>query len=411
MFAARHADRISAPVRTAPVSRPSPEPDASVVTDARRRPLRIALDGDTLGRKRTGDESYLVSLLRGLGRVCERNRYDVFTRDPARESARFSDLPRERWNFLRVGPDSIWLRHPVGLPLALRRRRPDVYHAQYFLPPLCPCPAVLTVHDISFAVRPEYFTLRDRVFLGALVPSALRRAARVITDTEYTRRDLSSRFGVDPARIAVIPLAADPIHRPLDRAACADSVRRKHGISAPFILYVGTLQPRKNVGVLIRAFGSLGRRAGLPHKLLIVGKPKYMVEPVHEAIRESGRAQDIVFAGFVDDADLPTYYNAADVFVFPSLYEGFGLPVVEAMQCGTPVICSNASCLPEVVGDGALLADPNDADAFAAALERVLGDSALAEQLVQRGLARAGQFSWDRTARETLAVYDQAARR
>lgn len=373
------------------------------------RTLRIALDGDTLGRKRTGDESYLASLMLGLGRVDERNEYVVFTRVPDREARRFAALDGRRWRFRRVGPDSVWLRHPFGLPRALGRERPDVFHAQYFLPPRCPCPCVLTVHDISFAVRPEYFTLRDRVFLGALVPSALRRAARVITDTEYTRRDLIERYRLEPGRIAVIPLAADPRYQPLDRERCRNEVRRRHGVDAPFILYVGTFQPRKNLSTLVRAYGMLRERAALPHKLLVAGRPKYMYEAVHEAIRDTRSEPHVVFAGFVDDADLPAYYNAADVFAFPSLYEGFGLPVVEAMQCGTPVVCSSASCLPEVAGDAALLADPHGPEALCQALERVLTEVTLAEDLRRRGLRRAAQFSWERTARETVRVYEQAA--
>jgi glycosyltransferase involved in cell wall biosynthesis len=374
-----------------------------------RRILRIALDGDTLGRKRTGDESYLASLMLGLGSADARNEYVVFTRDPEREARRFAVLDGDRWRFRRVGPNSVWLRHPLGLPRALRRERPDVFHAQYFLPPRCRCRCVLTVHDISFAVRPEYFTLRDRVFLGALVPSALRRAARVITDTEYTRADLLSRYRLDPARISVIPLAADARHQPLDRERCRAEIRRRHGFDTPFILFVGTFQPRKNLSTLVRAYGMLRERAALPHKLLVVGKPKYMYEAIHQAIRDTRCEPHVVFAGFVDDADLPTYYNAADVFAFPSLYEGFGLPVVEAMQCGTPVVCSSASCLPEVAADGALLVDPHQPEAFREALERVLTDAAFAENLRERGLRRAAQFSWERTARETLRVYDQAA--
>lgn len=370
-------------------------------------PLRIALDGDTLGRKRTGDESYLASLMRGLGRIDPGREYVVLTRDPAAAAAAFPEL--SGWRFVRVRPKSVWLRYPVGLPLALRRERPDVLHVQYFLPPACPCPSVVTVHDVSFAVRPEFFTLRDRIFLGTLVPASLRRADCVITDTQYTRRELIRVYGLPQEKIAVIPLAADPRYRPLERERCRRDIAARHGITQPFILYVGTLQPRKNPATLIRAYARMRRRSRLPHKLLIVGKPKYLYDEVFEAIRTSGVEADVLFAGFVRDDDLPTYYNAAELLAFPSHYEGFGLPVVEAMQCGTPVVCSNASCLPEVVGDAAILADPHDADAFADALERVLSDPAAAATLAERGRRRAGEFSWEQTARRTLAVYQAVA--
>jgi len=370
--------------------------------------LRIGIDGDTLGRKRTGDESYLASLIRALGRVDSTNEYTVFVRDADAVSSEFDLSPL--WTFRNVRPASIWLRYPIGFPLALRRASLDLVHTQYFVPPMCRCPAVVTVHDISFAVRPEYFTLKDQVLLKALVPTALRRARRIITDTQYTLRDLVTVYRVDPARVAVIPLAADPRYRPLDRSACRAEVAQRHGTGAGFILYVGTLQPRKNVDTLVRAYAQFRRRTGLPHKLLIVGKPKYKFDAVFDAIRTSGFEADIQMTGFVADAALPMYYNAADVFVFPSLYEGFGLPVLEAMACATPLISSSASCLPEVVGDAGLLADPRESGQFADALERILGNPTFAAELGERGRRHAAEFTWERTARETLAVYADVVR-
>ena len=369
-------------------------------------PLHIGIDGDTLGRKRTGDESYLASLVRALGCIDRDNRYTVFVRD---EDVAHQFPARQSWSFCRVRPRSIWLRYPVGFPLALRRRPVDLLHTQYFVSPYCRCPVVLTIHDISFAVRPEYFTLKDRAILKSLVPHALRRAHTVITDTEYTRRDLMRVYDVNPAQIAVIPLAADPRYRVLDRPACQAWVAKRHDTAAGFILYVGTLQPRKNVATLVQAYARFRRQTGLPHKLLIVGKLKYKFDAVFAAIRASGYEQDILFAGFVPDEELAQYYNAAEVFVFPSLYEGFGLPVLEAMACGTAVVSSSASCLPEVVGNGGLLADPHRPEEFAAALEKLLGNPVVAEEYRARGRCQAAQFSWERTARATLEVYAQAA--
>jgi glycosyltransferase involved in cell wall biosynthesis len=264
---------------------------------------------------------------------------------------------------------------------------------------------VVTVHDISFAVRPDFFTRKDRFLLKALVPWSLRRAARIITDVEYTKRDLVRMYNLSPEDIEVIPLAADPRYHPMDRVRCRQIVAERHGISGPFVLYVGTLQPRKNVATLIRAYGMFRERTGLPHKLVLTGKPKYMYQSVLDALNESRFPDDIVLTGFVTDADLPIYYNAAAVFAFPSLYEGFGLPVLEAMACGTPVISSNVTSLPEVAGDAALLVDPREPEAFCDALVQVLGDEEVANRLSQRGLEQAARFTWERTARETLAVY------
>ncbi len=376
--------------------------------DRLEQPLRIGLDGDILGRRRTGDESYLASLMRGLARVDRHNDYVVFVRDQQAVSAMFQGL--DRFAFRRITPRSIWLRHTVGLPLMLRREPVDLLHVQYFAPPFAPCPILVTVHDVSFAVLPQLFTRRDRVLLQTLVPRSLRRADRVIVDVEHTKQDLIRTYDLDPARIAVIPLAADPQYGVLDAEACRRRISEKLGFDGPFVLYVGTLQPRKNVTTLIHAYSLFRERTSHPHKLVLVGKPKYRFQPVLDAIEASRFRDDIVLTGFVPEANLPAYYNAADVFVFPSLYEGFGLPVLEAMACGTPVITTNVSSLPEVGGDAALLVDPMDREAMGDALERVLGSEEVARQMIHRGLDQAAKFSWDQTARETLAVYQDVVR-
>ncbi len=365
--------------------------------------LTIGLDGDTLGRKRTGDESYLASLMRGLGRVDSANDYTVYVRDREAVLPAFAEL--ERFRFRNVRPASIWVRYPFSFPIALRRDPVDVLHVQYFIPPTTRGPVVLTVHDISFAVHPEFFTRKDRVFLGTLVPYALRRADSVITDAEFTKAEMVRVYDLDPNKIEVIPLAADPQYRPMEREACRARVAKHYNVMQPFFLYVGTLQPRKNVTTLIKAYAQFRRESGHAHKLVIVGKAKYLFTEIFEAIDSSGYVDDIVFTGFVPDDDLPVLYNAADAFVFPSLYEGFGLPPLEAMACGTPVIASNASCIPEVTGEAALLADPRDVDSFSDAMSRITNEPELAESLSARGLARAAMYTWDETARRTLAVY------
>lgn len=364
---------------------------------------RIGLDGDTLGRKRTGDESYLVSLMRGFGKINDRHDFLVYVRDAEQAGRMFPELSRFR--FRTVRPKSIWLRHPFGFPLALRSDPVDLLHTQYFLPPFCPCPTVLTVHDISFAVHPEFFTYRDRVLLDTLVAPALRSADRVITDVPFTKNEFIRIYSLDPERIEVIPLAADPRYQCMDAHDCSRFVQEQHDLHEDFILYVGTLQPRKNVETLVRAYTLFRQRTNLPHKLVMVGKPKYRFGPVFDAIEASGLTEDILFTGFVPEESLPRYYNAAALFVFPSRYEGFGLPVLEAMACGTPVITTNVSSLPDVAGNAAILVDPDDVEGFAEAMAGVLGDEAKAEQMRTAGLARAAEFSWERTARETLDVY------
>ncbi len=343
--------------------------------------------------------------MRAFGRLTGDVDYTVFVRDAHSVAQLFPELAN--WSFRTVRPRSIYLRHPFGFPYALRRCPVDLLHAQYFIPPLCPCPAVLTVHDISFAARPEFFTLRDRLLLNALVPASLRRAARIITDAEFTRAEFVRIYGLDPARIEIIPLAADPRYVPQDREAWLRTINQRHGFAGPFILYVGTLQPRKNVQTLIEAYARMRRTGGPDHKLLIVGKLKYKFDPVFAAIERASLTDDVAFAGFVPEADLPGYYSAADLFVFPSRYEGFGLPVVEAMACGTPVITTTASSLPEVAGDAAILVGSEDVVAMSEAMGRVLANEGLRSQMSAAGLVRARCFSWERTARETLAVYQR----
>ena len=367
------------------------------------RTLRIGLDGDVLGRRRTGDESYLTSLMRGLHGIDEDNEYVVYVRDAEAVASMFPELPR--FGFESVRPQSIWFRYALGLPWLLRRRPVDLLHVQYFIPPMTPCPTVLTVHDLSFVVHPEFFSLRDRVLLQRLVPKSMRRADRIITDMEITKQDMVRIYGVDPERIEVIPLAADLRYRPMDREVCRESVAKSFGVDGPFVLYVGTFQPRKNVEPLIRGYTQMREQGDLQHKLVLVGKPKHKYESVFEAIETSPFRDDIILTGFVEDDDLPVFYNAADVFVFPTLFEGFGLPVVEAMACGTPVITTNVSCLPDVSGGAAMLVDPNDPEAFATAMTSVLSDETVAQQMAERGLAHSAGYSWERTARETVAVY------
>lgn len=372
--------------------------------------MRIGLDGDTLGRRRTGDESYLVGLMRGLAAVDGGNEYVVYVRDADAARSMFTD--GHSFDFHAVTPRSIWLRFAYGLARAVRRDPIDLLHVQYFAPPRTRTPVVVTAHDISFAVHPEYFTTRDRLLLGRLVPWSLRRADRIITDAEFTRGEMVRVYGFDPAGIEVIPLAADPRYRPLDRERCRATLAERHGTHDGFILYVGTLQPRKNVATLVEAYAAFRRRSGLRHKLVITGRPKYQFSPVFEAIRRSGFEEDVVFTGWVADDDIPMYYNAADVFVFATLYEGFGLPVLEAMSCGTAVICSDNSCLPETAGSAAMLVNPRAAESITEAMLRVLTDPVERARLEAAGLRRAAEFNWERTAMQTLAVYrDVLARR
>lgn len=264
---------------------------------------------------------------------------------------------------------------------------------------------VVTIHDAIPYVYPQTSTRLDWLIYRFWLPLALRHVNAVITDSEQSRRDIMSHLSTPSNDTVVVSAAADRRFRPIEPAATA-AVLQEYGIDSPYILYVGALESRKNLPRLLEAFGQL-REWSTNWKLVIVGARKWKFSPIFDTVQRLALASHVHFTGYVADEHLPALYSGADLFTFPSLYEGFGLPVLEAMACGTPVVTSNSSSLPEVAGDAALLVDPTDVAAIAQAMRRILEDEALAADLRQRGLARAAEFSWERTARETIAVYER----
>ncbi len=290
-------------------------------------------------------------------------------------------------------------------PFALRRERIDLYHALAFAGPVAiSTPWVVTIYDLSFALYPQSFKTANRIYLTWAVRDAVRRADRIIAISASTQRDLVRIFGVAPDKIAVVYCGLNPAFAPAPREQ-VEAFRAQRGLPDRFILHVGTLEPRKNIARLIHAFADAKRRAHLPHRLILVGARGWKYADVDAAIAEENVADDVILAGYVPQDELPCWYRAADLFAYPSLYEGFGLPPLDAMACGTPVITSDASSLPEVVGDAGLVIAPDDTDGLADAIARVLSDRTLCEQMSARGLEQAAKFSWARAARETINVY------
>jgi glycosyltransferase involved in cell wall biosynthesis len=279
-----------------------------------------------------------------------------------------------------------------------------LFHAtEHLLLPLRGVPTVLTVHDLIFRRYPAHHKRLNRWYLNATMPLFCRRAGHIIAVSEQSKRDVIAAYGVPPEKITVIYEAADPRFCPQPAETVAD-VRARYGLPDRYLLFVGTIEPRKNLGRVLTAFERL-HVEGLTDALVIVGKRGWLYDDFFARLEASPAKQAVIFPGFVPDADLPAVYAGAQAFAFPSEFEGFGLPVLEAMACGAPVVCSNTSSLPEVAGDAALLVDPLDVDALTAALRRALIDPALAADLRARGLAQAARFSWARAAEETLAIY------
>lgn len=308
----------------------------------------------------------------------------------------------------RLPPGRLWTQRQLAREL--RRDPPDVYYTASLQAPLrCPAPIVATVHDLAFLGFPEHFTWRRRFSARLQARQVIGAAARLVADSEATRADILRYYRIPAARVSVGWAGAGAAFRPAADPAALAAFRARLGLPERYVLYVGRLQPRKNIARLVAAFSeAVARRPSLPHRLVIAGAEGWLHAGIHAAAADSAARERIQFLGFVDEADLPGLYQAAEAFALVSLWEGFGLPALEAMACGTAVITSNCSSLPEVAGDAALLVDPEDTGAIADGLERLMTDEALRARLAAAGPARAARFSWAATARVLVAAFDAA---
>ncbi len=285
----------------------------------------------------------------------------------------------------------------------------SVFHAtEHLLPRLKRVPSVFTLHDLAYLRLPQYHLLQNRLFLTLMMPRFLAQADQIIAISDSTRRDILLHYHLDPAKIVVVSEGVEPRFAPAAAGDRLDAIRSTFNLPARFILFVGTIEPRKNLPTLLEAYNAL-RTKHPDVGLVIAGSKGWLYQSFFDRLKSLGLQDVVRLTGFVADDQLPTLLNAAEVFAFPSSFEGFGLPPLEAMACGVPVVCSNASSLPEVVGEAGLLVPPDDPRAWAEALDRVLSDPGLRLDLRSRGLAQARRFTWEAAARQTLAVYQRAA--
>ena len=314
---------------------------------------------------------------------------------------------RERWLSI------MWHRANVPLPADWLSGPVDIYHSPDFvLPPLRHARGILTVHDLAFLMRPECADAHLRAYLEQVVPRSVQRADFIIADSENTRNDLVVLLGVDPALISVVPGGVEPRFTPVADPELLRRARHHLGVGeSPFVLAIGVIEPRKNLNRLMDAFVALKQRAAVPAdlKLVLAGGRGWLFDGIFEHHAASPLRDDILLPGFVPDELLPAIYTAAEVLAFPSLYEGFGLPILEAMACGTPVVASRASCLPEVAEGAALLIDPTNVDGLSVSLELALADPALRARLIAEGRQRASLYTWRRAAERLLEVYQRVA--
>ena len=371
----------------------------------------IAIDTRPLFFTRGGIVSYLRSLISALIRVAPDNRYALLCPKSGSGLLHESGIPEAAWHTLRLPLhnrllESVW--ENLLVPAASLRNGFDLIHFPRFaVPRLRVGRTVVTVHDLSYHHHPEALVPRARRYFEAVTAKAVARADAVIAVSNRTRQDLLDLYPIPPERVHVVHNGVESRFCPDDREAARERIQRSYGLQEEYFLFMGTLEPRKNVVGLLKAYAIFleSDRSRIP--LILAGGKGWMYDEIFQTAESLGLGDRVRFRGHVPGEDQPDLYRAARAFVYPSLYEGFGLPVVEAMACGLPVVTSNTSSLPEVAGDAALLVDPASPEAIAEAMTRLAGDSALAEDLRSLGLKRAARFSWDEAARGTLDVYAQ----
>ncbi len=355
---------------------------------------------------------YVRELIAALAALDDQTDYRLFVAGTGARPLPALPGPNFRWAPSRIAP--IWfarLWNRARLPLHVERWVGPVvlYHATDFvLPPTRPSTrTVLTVHDLSFVRAPDTASPALRRYLDRVVPRSVRRADHVLADSQATKDDLVALYSTAPQKIDVLLSGVNPRFKPVHDPAALAAVRNRYRIgAAPFVLSVGTVQPRKNYERLMRAIAQLPGDLQGTH-LVIAGGPGWLQGPIYAAVDSLGLRERVQFIGFADDADLPALYSAARCLAFPSLYEGFGLPVLEAMACGTPVVTSNVSSLVEVAGDATLLVDPLSVEQIAESLARLLIDESQRSILIERGLRQAALFTWDRAAAQLRALYER----
>jgi len=377
----------------------------SAVTGSPLKPLRVGIDAHAIGTRLGGNESYIMSVIEGLKEHPQHAYFVYVTDDEAGSRVR---LVSPAAHVRSIGGRSRMRRLGWALTRACRADRVDVLHVQYVAPIVSP-PIVAMIHDLSYYHHPEWFSTREALRLRMTVPWTARRSARILTGSEYCRRDIMSTYGVPPEKISVSYHRVRSIFIP--RETEVGSILDRLKVRQPYILAVGNLQPRKNLLRLIQAWQQLRRRhSDFAAQLVIVGRKAWMYEDILAGAAEEARRGNLVLTDYIPEADLPALYSGAMAFVYPSLFEGFGLPPLEAMACGAPVVVSRVTSLPEVCGEAALYIDhPEEVEAVAAKIMEMCASPELRRTCRQKGLAQAEKFRCSNLMEATVRAYESAA--
>ncbi len=376
--------------------------------------MKIGIDAHVIGKKKTGAEVYCKNLIRELAHLDSENQYQVFLSPSGADFSRLHN-DNNHFNFKTIKTRNLLFQRFISLPWETSRNNLDILHTQRVVPLFCSAKTIVTIYDIAHQIYPSFFSRKDRLAMRSLIPFSAKRADRIITCSETTKKDLINYYHIPEAKIAVIPLAVDlRKYNPLVEPELIRKIRQKYKITLPFILFTGAIEPRKNLICLVKAFAKLKKLLSSDYLLVISGTERDENHGYSKKLRESisslGLENKVMFLGYLPDEDIPLLYKAAEVFVYPSLLEGFGLPPLEAMACGTATVVSSIPSLLEVVGDSALKVNPNNVDGFAQAIYQLINNTNRRQQLEKEGRKRAELFSWRETARKTLLLYQDLFR-
>jgi len=366
--------------------------------------MKIGIEARWMMYEKTGFGNYASNLLTEIGEMDSRNEYFVYLNDE------YDNAIFQRSNFTKIvipRRPEFYKHVSIPLDMIMKRRKYDFYHFLYNAPSLImPCPFIVTVHDVSYKHIPDMISKKDLFSITFQMSLNAKRALRIITVSENSRKDSVRFFKVPEEKIDVIYEGVEDTFRVIDEPGIKKAIIHRYQLPERFLLYVGTYLPHKNLESLLDAFHELKSNGKIPHKLVLAGKKGRNYENVSAHISKLSLEDDVLRIGFVPDEDLPVLYNLSDIFIFPSLYEGFGLPLLEAMACGVPVVSSSASCLPEVGGEAALYFSPRSSRELAAKILDIISNKRLRNHLIKEGLKRSGQFSWKTMAEKTLSLYE-----